>query len=457
MRSPWLSFATAAAAVFTSFVALSLLPDWNKSIPVFLAIFFFAFFAYLFAARFALRAKWNQIPRISFYIFLVAIACRLLIFWKPTYLSDDIYRYFWDGRVQAAGFGPYDYPPEAKELSFLRDDNFHHLTYLWLKTNYPPAAETIFHLLAMPQSFLFFKFGILCFDFLLIEIIRRLLIRENLSPAHLLIYAWHPLAAVEFGSSAHMDVIGISLFMTSYLLVLRGSRKTAGGITLALAVLTKYIPIFSVPWMIRKAGWKFTALFLISLAALTLPFYTSDLRMLDGLLYYYRKWRFNDSLFGLLYIWLGGAEPARKAGMIAVFISAAYCWIARYSFYRAMIIVFGVIILFSPVVHPWYVCWLIPLLVFHRNAGWHFFTGWIALAYLIIHFFPVGVWKQQMWLKLVIYVPLFVALLADWFWNLRQRRAMLPANASPSNNALWHTADHEPEKRQQQNVRPEHL
>ncbi|HJZ12436.1 MAG TPA: hypothetical protein VJ521_09815, partial [Acidobacteriota bacterium] len=262
-------------------------------------------------------------------------------------------------------------------------------------------------------SFSLFKLGILCFDFLLIEILRRLLAQENLPPAFLLIYAWHPLPVIEFAGSAHMDVIGITLFLTSYFLVSK-SWSAAGGCTLALAILTKYIPVFSLPWLMRKTGWKFVAFLLVTMAAVALPYYTSDLRMLDGLIYYYRKWRFNDSLFGALYLWLGGAEPARRAGLAAVLVSTAFCWIARYSFYRSMLIIFGAIILFSPVVHPWYVCWLIPFLVFHRNRAWQFFTGWIALAYLIIHFYPAGVWKHLLWLKLVIYVPLFLGLLLDW-------------------------------------------
>jgi hypothetical protein len=39
----------------------------------------------------------------------------------PPRTSDDMYRYVWDGRVQAAGISPYDYPPNARELAALRD------------------------------------------------------------------------------------------------------------------------------------------------------------------------------------------------------------------------------------------------------------------------------------------------------------------------------------------------
>ena len=44
----------------------------------------------------------------------------ILIFTHPT-LSDDMFRYVWDGRVQAHGISPYRYPPDAPQLVFLRD------------------------------------------------------------------------------------------------------------------------------------------------------------------------------------------------------------------------------------------------------------------------------------------------------------------------------------------------
>src|SRR5262245_66579930 len=52
-----------------------------------------------------------------------ALMFRLSLLWvTPGFLSDDFYRYVWDGRVQHAGINPYYYPPEAHELASLRDD-----------------------------------------------------------------------------------------------------------------------------------------------------------------------------------------------------------------------------------------------------------------------------------------------------------------------------------------------
>src|SRR5262245_45130871 len=50
---------------------------------------------------------------------------RLSIIFSPPYLSDDIYRYIWDGRVQSAGINPYRYIPADESLAQLRDEQIY--------------------------------------------------------------------------------------------------------------------------------------------------------------------------------------------------------------------------------------------------------------------------------------------------------------------------------------------
>ena len=51
----------------------------------------------------------------------VAVAMRVAVVLAPPYLSSDIYRYVWDGRVTAAGINPYQYIPNDPHLAALRD------------------------------------------------------------------------------------------------------------------------------------------------------------------------------------------------------------------------------------------------------------------------------------------------------------------------------------------------
>ena len=50
--------------------------------------------------------------RVVWLVLLVAAAMRLPLIVSPPFLSSDVYRYVWDGRVQAAGINPYRYIPD---------------------------------------------------------------------------------------------------------------------------------------------------------------------------------------------------------------------------------------------------------------------------------------------------------------------------------------------------------
>src|SRR5258708_16237973 len=101
---------------------------------------------YLIAAWLIVRAGSARSTLII--VLVLAGIFRLSIVFAPPYLSDDIYRYVWDGRVQAAGINPYRYIPADEHLQSLRDEK------IYLKINqrdyahtmYPPAAESMYFL-----------------------------------------------------------------------------------------------------------------------------------------------------------------------------------------------------------------------------------------------------------------------------------------------------------------------
>src|SRR5207248_1005564 len=139
-----------AGSICVPFLLLFLLRDWNHNIPQFLALYFAAFALYGLAARFCLRGDFSSVSGISFWIFLFAILVRLAVVFLPPSISEDFYRYVWDGRVQMAGFSPYDHAPRDPEVRSVKDhfaeyDKMHQTEY---KSPYPPAAEDFFRLLA---------------------------------------------------------------------------------------------------------------------------------------------------------------------------------------------------------------------------------------------------------------------------------------------------------------------
>src|ERR1700744_2332593 len=82
-------------------------------------------------------------------VVVCAIACRLVCLFSPPFLSSDIFRYVWDGKVQAAGINPYRFIPADPHLAFLRDlDIYPHINRRsYAHTIYPPGGQMRFLLI----------------------------------------------------------------------------------------------------------------------------------------------------------------------------------------------------------------------------------------------------------------------------------------------------------------------
>ncbi|XSC42977.1 hypothetical protein ACF1BQ_033345 [Bradyrhizobium sp. RDT10] len=92
------------------------------------------------AARFAERVPAD---RVLWLILGLGIVLRAYVLLFDPLLSSDIYRYVWDGRVQAAGINPYRYFPADEALAFLRDGTiFPNINRAdTAVTIYPPVAQ----------------------------------------------------------------------------------------------------------------------------------------------------------------------------------------------------------------------------------------------------------------------------------------------------------------------------
>ena len=197
----------------------------------------------------------------------------------PPFLSNDMYRYIWDGWVQGAGINPYRFIPADPHLAFLRDaavfPNINRADYA--HTIYPPAAEMIFFLvsgtaklLAVPPV-LAMKVFMLGFEGVGIWAMLQLLDLAGLPRARILIYAWNPVTVWEFAGSGHVDAIAICFIALALLAVCKGLRGW-GAAALAAAVLTKFLPVILLPALWRRWDWKFAAIFIAVIALLYAPY-----------------------------------------------------------------------------------------------------------------------------------------------------------------------------------------
>jgi hypothetical protein len=183
----------------------------------------------------------------------------LLVLVAPPFLSTDLYRYVWDGRVQREGINPYLYVPAAPELAPLQDQaifaNINRPDYA--VTIYPPVAQIIFRLVAqVAQSPYAIKATMMLFDALTIFVLMHLLKTSGQPTAQVVIYAWHPLPIWEFSGNGHVDAAGIGLISLG-LLAWLWRWPILASIAMAASVLVKFLPAVLLPAIWHRREGRF--------------------------------------------------------------------------------------------------------------------------------------------------------------------------------------------------------
>ena len=125
----------------------------------------------------------------------LAVMFRALLLFAPPH-STDIYRYVWDGRVQADGINPYRYLPVDPALAHLRDEaifpNINRREYA--PTIYPPTAQIVYLAATrFGENLTVMKLAMVLFEAIAIWAAYALLVGRGLPGAAILVLAWHPL------------------------------------------------------------------------------------------------------------------------------------------------------------------------------------------------------------------------------------------------------------------------
>jgi alpha-1,6-mannosyltransferase len=363
---------------------------------------------------------------------LFAALFRLSVLFAPPYLSDDIYRYIWDGRVQAAGINPYRYIPADEVLKDLRDEEIypkmnHRDT---AQTIYPPVAEVIYFLTTrISESVTWMKTTMVLFEGLGIWAIAQLLASFGLARQRILIYAWHPLTVWEFAGSGHLDAMIIG-FLALALLAHRRNAEIASGLALASATLVKFFPAVLLPTLYKRSSWKMPLVFTITIVVAYLPYLGVGPRGALGFLFGYAQERGIESgehfflLSAIRRLPLGFHVPTAAFVVFAIAILGGFAvWMLRKQQHgddnyiaNALVMASASMVLVAPY-FPWYFTWLIPFLCFIPSVPIFYLSLSSLLLYLTwLYWTDSQVFK----IKAVIFVPFFF-MLAVTIW-LRRRK-----------------------------------
>jgi alpha-1,6-mannosyltransferase len=185
-------------------------------------------------------------------IFGFAVALRAYVLLFDPFLSSDIYRYVWDGRVQAAGINPYRYVPADGALEFLRDGTiFPHINRAdTAVTIYPPVAQFFFLIVTrVGESVTVMRLALLGCEAVAVTLILLLLRRMDRPVTRMIAYLWHPLPLWETASSGHVDALMVMLMLLGLWIALTG-HALRGAVMISLSVLVKPFaaPAFAGIW-----------------------------------------------------------------------------------------------------------------------------------------------------------------------------------------------------------------
>lgn len=320
----------------------------------------------------------------------------------PRY-SDDLYRYVWDGRVQAAGIDPYRYVPMATRLAGLRAgsglfpptgrglDPSHCVTSApgitggctlinrpLVHTIYPPVAEGYYFLAHWwgPRGI---QISAAALAIAVTVLLMWGLPRIGIDARNAVLWAWCPTVAIEAGNGGHADVLAVLL--TAGGLVALGSKRVAwGGALLGLGIAAKVTPALAVPAALRRRPFLLPASLGGTVVGVYLPHVLAVGSGVEGFLggYLNEEGYQSGARFALLDAVLPGSlvKPAAAAVLV---VTAILVW--RLSDperpWHGALVMAGVAFLVTAPPFAWYAELLVVFVAF---AGWRS-VAWIGVPY----------------------------------------------------------------------------
>lgn len=323
----------------------------------------------------------------------VAVLLRLIFLLSTPVLSDDFFRFVWDGRLLVAGFNPYLYlPSEVVNTPLFSTANLSTTLYEGLNspnyfTVYPPLNQLFFGVAAwIGGDNIQLSVVVMRLIILMAEVGNCWLLSspQNLGiqpPAKRkingLAYALNPLVIVELTGNLHFEAV--TLFFV--LLAIRWLNRPWGkdsyfilsAVALGLGASVKLLPLVFLPLLVRRIGWQkgiiYGAIVGATMVGLFLPFLSKSLFINVGksLDLYFQKFEFNASVYYLLRevgYWITGYNLIQSLGPVLSLITlGTVSWLAfqKRSLAEKMLLSLTIYFFLATTVHPWYITTLVAL------------------------------------------------------------------------------------------------
>ncbi len=373
----------------------------------------------------------SKTDRTIWYFVGLGILLRFILVFAFPNLSDDIYRFIWDGRLINNGINPFNHLPTyfletENAVPGITQDLFDKLNSPEYFTIYPPLSQAMFSLACWiaPDSYygsaLVMKTIMFLFECGSIVLIVKLLQHFKLPLKNVLIYALNPLIILEITGNLHFEgAMVFFLLLAVWLLVKK--RNILSAIAFAMSIVSKLLPLMLLPFLIKRLGWKKSFQYFAILGATLLICFSPLLNQTfinnfsNSLDLYFQKFEFNASIYYSLR-WLGtqiwGYNMIHFFGpALALIVLVSISWKAlkdeKVNFntlFEMFLFSICTYLFLATTIHPWYVS--LPL-IFSLFTRFRFPVLWSGLIMLTYINYSYGDYFENLWMVGLEYSAVF--------------------------------------------------
>ena len=359
---------------------------------------------------------------------------RLLLLFSFPALSDDIYRFIWDGRLLLNVTDPYKQLPAdyvQMGLDGLDQGLYDQLNSKEYFSIYPPFNQVFFYIsvLLSPNSVFWsavvLRVIIILFEWGNIQLISKLLRHYKLPQKYGLLYALNPLVILELTGNLHFEAIVIFFLLLALWRYEQGKLHWSA-IYFGLSVATKFLPLIFLPLLLRQVGFKKTMIYglivAVVLAVSFLPLINTAhiWAIKDSMELYFQKFEFNASVYYLTR-WYGfqefGHNIIARSGKWMMYATLGSIWLyallgKKKRLPEMMMWVWTLYLLFATTVHPWYVIPLLALSIFSTKQYPYLWTILVFFTYIN---YQLEGYTERLEVVIVEYVVVAVVALYETF------------------------------------------
>ncbi|AKA34658.1 glycosyltransferase 87 family protein [Flagellimonas lutaonensis] len=398
--------------------------DSIKLFSLFGALFFFYFKLIQFE-------KWN----LRFMV-VCGVLFRLVFLLAEPNLSQDFYRFIWDGELINNGINPYLHTPDEliQNSAFkIQHSELLHQGMGALSashfSNYPPLNQLFFAIStflgggSVLGSIIAMRLSIIITDIGIFYFARKLLRKLNMSTHLAFWYFLNPLVIIELTGNLHFEGVMIFFFVWAMYLLSINKWWLAAPIY-AMAIMLKLVPLLFLPFFLPFLGFKKSILFYIltgiACGVFLLPFYSPVFidNYGDTIKLWFSNFEFNAGIYNAVKhsaVNHYGAKPWELikdyGSLVPLLVVLAVLLLTIFNnnnklegVLKSMLSVLVLYYFLSTTVHPWYIIFPLFLTIF---TDYRFAVVWSAMIILSYFAYSNPVFEENLWLIFVEYFVVF--------------------------------------------------